>query len=159
DVAHDLLLERDDHRTSAPVGVWIQLGQAIRDPGHVGPRLFDRDAGLEPADATQPKARLAIPEGIGQLTEWHVDIAQKAALKEIEAGRTDANDGVDTVARLDGLTERGGRAAVFPLPQALADDGERRGADLVLAGREAASEDWLDPDHREELGRDELHLD
>src|SRR5262249_15113292 len=119
----------------------------------------DRDAGLEPADATQPKARLAIPEGIGQLTEWHVDIAQRAALKEIEAGRNDADDGVDTVAQLDGLTERGGGAAVFPLPQALADDGERRGADLVLAGREAASEDWLDPDHREELGRDELHLD
>jgi hypothetical protein len=56
DIADQPLLERDDRRAVAPVGIGVSFGQPPHDAVQVGLRLLNRDARLEPADAVQAQA-------------------------------------------------------------------------------------------------------
>ncbi len=71
-------------------------------------------------------------------------------LRELEAGRHHARDGVDDAIELDLLAQGGGTASEAPLPQAVADHDDFGRARLLVARREAAAERGSDPEQLEQ---------
>ena len=72
-------------------------------------------------------------------------------MRQVEIARGDPDDREAAVGDLEGLAEDRLVPAVALLPETFADDRHRRGANLVVAGREHPPQQWGDAERWEEL--------
>src|SRR5580700_11413984 len=99
----------------------------LRDAVHVGAGLGQCHAGLEEADGARAFVDAAIAKRrIVPLADGGVDVAVDAV--KGEAWRQDADDGVVGPAESDGLADDLGTAAKAAVPEAVAEQSDRRGA-------------------------------
>ena len=101
-----------------------------RDALHVGGGLLESDAGFEPADAVNTETRFAfVEQRIAPLSDRSVDVGRSGghALEEIEAGGSDADDGVVLAVEVERFSdERRANRDEFSVPEVCADDHDRR---------------------------------
>jgi hypothetical protein len=107
-------------------------------------RLQAADRGEEPAIVPVEIRALAVRERLR--AQRHRDIEVATDLDTEEAGRRDADNLKGVAVECDRAPERGGAAAIFALPEPVADDGgRRRAAAPIVRSREHA------PKHRAHL--------
>ncbi len=123
------------------VGVGKLIGQCGRDRRQFRLRLFPRDAGFQ-----QGKRRELPRVAVHRLhARRHVDQGnpQLVVRRKCEVGWHDADDGRGEGVRRDRLADHTRITAVAALPEAVADDDDRRRPGLVVLRKEVAAEDRL----------------
>ena len=144
-VAKHFLAQRDQTGADIVVGVGKRGGEIAGNAVQVGDGLFEGHAWFETADTVNSETCVAVIEQrIAPLADGHIDLGDVGgAQEEVEGGGNDADDGVVLAVKGEGLAKHIGRGAEFSLPQAGADDGERRSADDVFTGGEGSAHEWL----------------
>ena len=161
-------------RDPVPIHVRVSLLELPRNGHRLGLRLLDRDAGLEPPDDTQPARHAAreqvrihfarIP-GAGrphQRLHHHrdIDITRPARLDPIEASGGHADDGEAPAVERELFSDHVRIAAETPLPQAVADDGDRVCARRpVLVRQEGTAKRGADAEQIKVVARDNQTAD
>src|SRR5215470_18294050 len=127
-VADDLALQRPRHHAAAGIRRRELLGQPARDESQLALDLAERDSRREPRrDAEEASEAIPHPR-FGGLAERRDDVGVAV---EAESCRRDANDPVRYPIEREPLT--GDRASAETLlPQAVADDRNRRGTWPIL---------------------------
>ena len=122
------------------------------DALHVGAGLLDGDARLQARDAVQPWVIAAIlPAGVfRRLADRR---PQLDAARELEVGRHDADHREAAVVERHLLIEDAGVAAEAPLPERVAEHGDRLRARLVFVIGEEAAPQGIDAQRLEQLSR------
>ena len=132
--------------------------ESVRDGRHRGGGFLQRHSGLQTAEDLQRREDAALlgdpplgggPERAGR--RRHVDVAVGRVLRN---RRQHADDGVRPVVHLEGLADDVGVAAKPRAPVLVAQHQHRRGARVVVAVDERATELRADAEHVEEVGRD-----
>jgi hypothetical protein len=159
--ADDLVAEPHEPERPAGVEAGIRGRQPRGNAIGLGPRLAERRAIFEPAENPHgPRAarKAAAVERIGAERQPHVGGRRKG--QEREAGRQHADDlhraAVEGQRGADGI---GGRCE-STLPQAVADQRDRRSARTFFRSGQCPSQRGAHAEHVEEVARDhrELHL-
>jgi hypothetical protein len=141
----------------------IRALEVREDRSHVCRRLFDRDAGLQSAEGEekQPASRLVpVEAGLHDVVHGHRDPHRRVAA-EHRAGKTlggDANDREGHAVQRERLADDIGIAAEAALPEAVADDRDRRGLEIFV-GMERAPAREVGAEKREVIAGDDLKND
>ncbi len=158
--AHDVIAKRAEanRRALAPLGMRRQ--DAVADPVHVGLRLLDGDAWLQPAgdlqvdvDLLRDADPLRFRDDIGEVQVRRTGCPERPG----EALRHDADDVEGLAIERERPADDGGLAAVAALPQSVAQDRHALAAGDFVVSRERVPHDRLHAQHVEEAGRRALH--
>src|SRR5262249_11919185 len=123
----------------------------LADHTHIRRRLLDADARFKPAyDIGSVHVSAAELRLIGHIRRPHFS---PAARRELEIGRQRADNCIWTAVERERLTDDGGVAAESPLPKTVTQQHDVGRARTILARLKGATEDRLDAERLEKIGR------
>src|SRR5262249_47755037 len=125
---------------------------------HVRMDLLQADARSEPADSMESQSDGAIrKQGVVPLPHGRVDVARpKTVGGKTKAFRHHANNVVGLAAQRNAFAQDVRRGVKLAMPQASTDQNHRRGADLVFAWQQIASQLRLDSKYGKQVGGNKL---
>jgi hypothetical protein len=149
DVSDEVVFQGEEGDAYVFVGFGEVDGEVMGDGIHIGAGLREGDAGLKTADGMGAQVDASIVEGrIVPLADGGVDVAVDSV--KGEAGRENADDLIGDAAKVDALTDDGGRCGEAAFPEAFAEDGDGASSEMIVVAGKGAAEDGLNAEGGEE---------